>query len=318
MLGMHTVDALYADLARVGARFDTLIPFWLGEPLIHPEFGAIWQASLRVATEHGVFGAVELHTNATHLDRARARLALNEAPIRQVWHLSLDAATRDTYRRVKGRDLFDTVEANITAFLAEKVRLGAVWPRPVFQFIVGRNNANEAEAFVERWTRVCRDLGIAARVAAQDVPPGDDPVVYLRQLDAPTPEDQSAENRIFRDVVARLGLRLPRPELSPAVVVGPNRAVCASPWKSPTVGWDGTVTMCTRDNAHRQALGNLHQTPFSELWWGPAMGARRARVAAADYDGLEVCASCFIPRSGNTTGITEAEIGGWLRSPDLP
>jgi len=49
----------------VGARFDTLIPFWLGEPLIHPEFGAIYRAGLRAAVEGRVFGKVEVHTNAT-------------------------------------------------------------------------------------------------------------------------------------------------------------------------------------------------------------------------------------------------------------
>ena len=46
-LALGTARALFDDLARVGARFDTLILFWLGEPLIHPDFGAIHAAALR-------------------------------------------------------------------------------------------------------------------------------------------------------------------------------------------------------------------------------------------------------------------------------
>jgi radical SAM protein with 4Fe4S-binding SPASM domain len=74
------------------------------------------------------------------------------------------------------------------------------------------------------------------------------------------------------------------------------------------VGWDGRVTTCTRDNRFENALGNVKETPFSQLWWGAEMGARRRRVATADYTGLSVCRACFIPRSANTTDITAAEI----------
>ncbi len=311
MLSLTTAQRVFDDLARVGARFDTLIPFWLGEPLIHPEFGAIYRAGLRAAVDHGTFGQVELHTNATHLGRDRVRAALNTAPVRQVWHLSLDAATRDAYRRVKGVDRFTEVEANVEAFLTQKARLGAPWPRPVFQFIVGRNNAHEAEAFRARWERACDARGLAVQAAAQHVPDGSDAIVFFRQLDAPTPEDQAAENQVFRDTMARLGLALPRPDLSPERLEPGHARPCASPWKSPTIAWDGTLTMCTRDNRAVQALGNVNDTPFSELWWGAEAAARRARVASGSYAGLPVCGACFIPYSANTTDLRPEDVAAW-------
>lgn len=52
--------------------------------------------------EAGTFTRLELHTNATHLGRDRVRVALNAAPLPQTWHFSLDAASRETYRAVKG------------------------------------------------------------------------------------------------------------------------------------------------------------------------------------------------------------------------
>jgi radical SAM protein with 4Fe4S-binding SPASM domain len=306
-LPLSTAEAVFDDLRRVGARFDTLIPFWLGEPLVHPEFGAIYAAGLRAATA-GAFGKVELHTNATHLGPAQVRQALNLAPVPQVWHFSLDAATRETYRRVKGKDRFDVVDRNVDAFLEAKAARGARWPRPVFQFIVSDNNAAEIPAFRARWEKACRDRKIPVRAAAQNVPPGEEAVVFFRQLDAPTPEEQAKQNVVFREAMAREGLALPRPGQTPTALSGENRAVCSAFWKSPVVGWDGRVTTCTRDNRFENALGNVKETPFSQLWWGAEMGARRRRVATADYTGLSVCRACFIPRSANTTDITPAEI----------
>lgn len=309
-LPLGLAEALFDDLADVGARFDVLLPFWLGEPLLHPDFGALWRAGLRAAAEHGVFRRVELHTNATHLDEGRRKAALNAAPVPQTLHLSLDAATRETYRRVKGVDRFDDVEANVAALLAEKAARRAPWPRPVLQFIVGENNAAEARVFRDRWTDRARALGLPVRAAAQRVPDGDDVVIFFRQLDAPTPEAQARENAVYRRTMASLGLALPAPDKSPTVLPA-GGAVCACFWKSPVIGWDGSVTTCTRDNRLQNRLGSLYEQRFSSLWWGPAMRARRDQVARADYAGLDACQGCYIPRSANTTDITPAEVSAW-------
>ena len=160
MLDPRLALALFDDLAAVGARFDTLILFWLGEPLLHPHFPAIYQAALRASAQHQIFGQVEVHTNATHLNAARARVALNAGAVRQVWHFSLDAARRDTYRLIKGVDLFERVESQVESFVAEKGRLGAPWPRLVFQFIVSDKNQAEVPQFRRRWESACRRAGL--------------------------------------------------------------------------------------------------------------------------------------------------------------
>ncbi len=306
-LPLATADSVFADLLRVGAHFDTLILFWLGEPLVHPEFGAIYQAALRAAGA-GAFGKVELHTNATHLTAANVRVALNLSPVPQVWHFSLDAAARDTYRRIKGADRFEAVDAHVDAFLAAKASRGARWPRPVFQFIVSDRNASEVRLFRARWEQACRTRGLPVRAAAQQVPRGEDAVVFFRQLDCATPTEQARQNAVFRTAMASEGLALPRDDRSPQSVTGENVRACACFWKSPVIGWDGRVTTCTRDNRLENAIGDVHATPFSALWWGDEMNSRRQRVARADYTGLAPCQACFIPRSANSTDITPAEI----------
>lgn len=305
-LPLSTAESVFADLVQAGARFDTLILFWLGEPLVHPEFGAIYRAALRAASA-GVFARVELHTNATHLGPSQVRAALNLAPVPQVWHFSLDATSVATYRRIKGVDRLATVEANVRAFLDAKAARGARWPRPVFQLIVSDQNEGEIPEFRTRWERACRERGLPVRAAAQQVPPGEDAVVFFRQLDAPTPAEQDRQNAVFRGAMARAGLALPRPDRSVTAVAGPP-GVCACLWKSPVIGWDGRVTTCTRDNRHENLLGNVHERPFSQIWWGRELAERRRAVARNDYGGLPACAGCFIPRSANSTDITRAEI----------
>ncbi|MDO9280588.1 MAG: SPASM domain-containing protein, partial [Pseudomonadota bacterium] len=189
-----------------------------------------------------------------------------------------------------------------------KAARGARWPRPVFQFIVSENNAGEVTAFRARWEAACRARGLPVRTAAQVVPSGEDAVVFFRQLDCPTPAEQARQNTVFRAAMAAQGLALPREDRSPTALSEENVAVCSCFWKSPVIGWDGTVTTCTRDNRFANTLGNVTTTPFSTLWWGPEMAARRARVGRVDYGGLPVCATCFIPRSSNSTDITPAEI----------
>lgn len=309
MLDPALFEGLVDDLVRSGGGFDALVLFWLGEPLIHPHFGRVFRAGLRAAARHGTFGKIEVHSNGTHLDAAKAGALLNRADVPQVLHLSLDAATRDTYRVVKGLDRFEAVEANIEAFLRRRAASGARWPRPVLQFIVGSNNVGEAEAFRARWAGLCRSLGLPVRAAAGHVPPGDDAVVFFRQLDCPTPADQERHNALFRDEMARQGLALPPQSARGERVAADNRAACSGFWKSPVVSWDGHLTTCTRDNLLQNAVGNLKEASFSDLWWGRAMAARRARVADGDYDGLDLCQTCFIPRSLNHADLSADDIG---------
>lgn len=302
------VEALVADLVSVGARFDTLIPFWLGEPLLHPHFGHLWRLCLRAAARHGTFGRIEVHTNATHLDEARAAAVLNDADVPQTWHFSLDAVTADTYRQVKGRDRYALVVAQVQRLLELKAARRARWPRPVFQFIASSNNIGEVAAFRAFWERACSGLGLPVRAAAGHVPPGEDAVVFFRQRDCPTPEMQERENRVFREAMAALGLALPEAARRGELVRPENLSPCSGFWKSPVVSWRGDVTACTRDNLLENRLGNLAEARFSELWWGSAMAARRAAVARGDYAGLPPCATCFIPRSLNHAELSAADV----------
>jgi len=185
----------------------------------------------------------------------------------------------------------------------------------VFQFIVGSNNVHTSRAFLEHWTELCRSLGTPARAAAGHVPPGDDPIVFFRQLDCPTPAQQEAENAVFRQAMAQLGISPPPHDSAPiSDAPSASRVPCSGFWKSPVIGWRGDVTTCTRDNVLQNRLGSIAETPFGELWWGGTARGWRRQVADGDYTGRALCQTCFIPRSLNHTGITRSEIDLWADS----
>jgi MoaA/NifB/PqqE/SkfB family radical SAM enzyme len=110
-----------------------------GEPLMYPWIDQV----LELLAQHEI--AVTMNTNATLLrekvlDRLLALHAL---------HLkcSLDAATRETYRRIRGSDLFERVSANVRGFAERARELPHMHFIPVF--VVMRENLDEVLPFVD-------------------------------------------------------------------------------------------------------------------------------------------------------------------------
>ena len=210
-LSLDILEGLLEDWISQQVRFDTLILFWLGEPLLHPEFELIYQELLRVAVQHQVFGKIEVHSNSVLLDENRRGVLLNSASVPQVFHCSLDANTPQTYLDIKGRDLFPQAKKNTERFLLEKWQKKARYPRIVLQFIVGSNNAHEVQEFRDDWQSWARENQGTLDCVAGQVPQGEQDCIFFRQLDCPDQETQLQENQIFRDSMQKIGLHFPNP-----------------------------------------------------------------------------------------------------------
>ncbi|MFM7201843.1 MAG: radical SAM protein [Myxococcota bacterium] len=316
------VQALLADCARHGIQFDNLVLFWLGEPLLHPEFNAIYEDVLAHTGPSGIFKQVEVHTNASMLTRQMAARLLNRRAVPQRWHLTLDAADAGTYLEIKGVELLARVEENVERLILWKGRGGFAGPQLVLQYIVSDRNEAEVDAFIARWKPVFERARLPLELTAFHVPHTfEKSYLFFKSLDCPTPEEQARQNTVFQRVVKRLGLSAPlasgdadvhtEQKLEAPVERLAQRleTPCSGFWKSPVIGWNGMLTTCTRDSLGENQLGNVLQTPFSTLWFGEGRIARwRQHVGAGDYGDLTLCQSCFIPRSINYTGISAGEI----------
>lgn len=110
-----------------------------GETFMYPWIDDV----LELLSHHPI--AVTINTNATMLTpKVTPRLlALHELELK----CSIDAATRSTYHRIRGRDVFDRVVTNVTNFSA--VAHDQPHIRRILVYVVMRENLNEVLPFVD-------------------------------------------------------------------------------------------------------------------------------------------------------------------------
>jgi MoaA/NifB/PqqE/SkfB family radical SAM enzyme len=127
--------ALFEQIRPV-AEHITLIG---GETFMYPWFEEV----LQLLSGHPV--AVTIVTNATMLTPkiAPRLLALHELELK----CSIDAATRGTYHRIRGRDVFDRVMRNLRTF-SEMAR-GERHVRRILVYVVMRENLHEVLPFID-------------------------------------------------------------------------------------------------------------------------------------------------------------------------
>jgi radical SAM protein with 4Fe4S-binding SPASM domain len=145
-------------LTALPAECELVLPFAGGEPLLHR------QLSQMVALCHGLGKRTELATNATLLTRRRGQELMAAGLDTLV--ISLDAASAETYERIRRGGSFTRTCANVEAFLRHKIATDApVWV--VIQMVLLPENAHEVEALFRRWRR---HPGVdAVRVKADEV-----------------------------------------------------------------------------------------------------------------------------------------------------
>jgi len=201
-LDLALYEKILAGIAEEGPDFDHLILQWMGEPTLHP--GWLTMLETAVATAGHRFGYFRVDTNALRLDEAAARAvcALATAhpgrPILLVF--SLDAATPETYRAVKGRDAFARATGNVERFLRRRHELVDVTRSPLnaqFQLVVQSGNADEVGAFVDHWDGLLAELNTAGT---------HDEIMIKRVAIGTGGPAQSAADRRYDRVVAELGL----------------------------------------------------------------------------------------------------------------
>lgn len=137
---------------------ELILPFGGGEPLLHRDIGPM----IRRCTDAG--RRVELATNATLLDGRRSGELIRAGLSTLI--VSLDAARRETYERIRRGASFERTCTNVMTFLRTKQRLrAATWV--VIQMISLPENRGEERALRRQWGRV-RGVNVV-RVKADEV-----------------------------------------------------------------------------------------------------------------------------------------------------
>ncbi len=159
--GPRELEALSADsFAKALSAAPTIGGLTLSsgdsDPLLHPEFESI----LETATKHQV--GMDLYTNG-HALTARLARRFVESRCVGMMNFSLDAATPETYRRIRGASL-DRVRSKIEMLRSMREEVGTHRPSFSFNFVAMADNIEELPDFV----RMAKRLG-AARVCVGDL-----------------------------------------------------------------------------------------------------------------------------------------------------
>ncbi|MBL7147678.1 MAG: radical SAM protein [Nanoarchaeota archaeon] len=309
------IDELIKDIKDNHMRFDALVLFWLGEPLLHPKFNEIYGNILQENKKHNLFNKIEVHTNGYLINEEIISTIFKYKDIVQRWHFSLDAATKETYKKIKNRDYYEDVIKNVKNLVRKKSEKKSKYIQLVFQFIIEQKNHKEAKVFSEYWKNYLKSLKIHCEIYGYFVPNLNKSCVFFRQLDCLRKEEQEEANKLYEETLKEIKIASP-PLLNTIQhrLKSKKASVCSGMWKSPTIRWDGKVTVCTNDCELRLEVGDLNKNSLSKIWWdNKDLKIMRKDMLNRDYSKNRLCKNCEIPKSQNYTGISTEEIDQYLK-----
>ena len=224
--------------------------------------------------------------------------------------ISLDAATPETYHKIRGRDFFLRILEDLKTLQETKRRKGTVTPYVRLQFVLQHDNVGEIPDLID----VAKEMGADS--------------VYYQPLETLLVADRKDEltEGVTRDLLAeRLSEARDKAEAddigtNAGILLGslpsyyrkyekgapedPPSRVCLLPWFSVYITVDGNVRPCCSfgDN-ETLVMGNIFDTPFEEIWNSEKY--LKFRRAAVDRRlGYEVCRNCTPNRLRDFLSLT--------------
>jgi radical SAM protein with 4Fe4S-binding SPASM domain len=264
-----------------------------GEPLFNPEYKRIFKH----ITEHYSGIRIHLSTNGTLLGPAWRKRFVKYGNLSM--NVSINAATRETYHQVVGKDLFEKLIDNLTSFRDMREAAGIIDTTNFScSFVVMKQNLEEMPRFVD----------LAATLRANRVQFMDLMLLTKESLAYAVTDRKEETVRSLDEAVARgrrhgivVGSFLnsaandclvvnktreqddPNPTQASRADDAPVRQVrlrpCYAPWTSIMTTMDGGVHPCCRSN---RVLGNLRERSIAEVWNGSLYQDFRKRVNSAE------------------------------------
>ena len=136
----------------LGINYVTTYGF--GEPLLDPHFfGRTEYAKSKQISR------VTTNTNAMYLNNEKAGRIL-ESGLDEVY-VSLDAATEETYKRIRPGLSFEMVEQNVLNLVEKKKKRNSRKPQIILSFVESSINKHEARQYIKKWKDKVDNISIS-------------------------------------------------------------------------------------------------------------------------------------------------------------
>jgi radical SAM protein with 4Fe4S-binding SPASM domain len=284
-MDLETVARVSRSLAKLGVERVDLTG--KGDPIVHPQLGEV----VRLIKGAGL--TCSMFANGT-VHRPGLIETLVESGLDRL-NLSLNAASREAYLRVAGKDLYDQALAFLNQVLAVRRAAGRSRPWVRVTFVLCKDNVED----MDRTVALCCQLGVdeggwcimgelpettslqldraeADRLLAGI--PG-----WMRQLEGRGVAHDLAT--LAEDLRLRIG--------SGAAQDNPlqRELPCYEGWYHTVIGPDGAVVPCCY--CEQERLGNIAEQDFARIWTGPRYRDFRRRALALPSTKEPICRECF-------------------------
>lgn len=217
-----------------------------GEPLMAPHIFDIIERIKTVAPST----LLNMDTNALLLDEEKAERILDSRL--DVLLFSVNAATAETYKKVRGSSKFDQMIANIERFLAMRQERGYVWPRVKVQLIVMADTKDEIGLFKEQWAG--RDVDVV--------------------------------------LIPAINWGGHRPEVGSLMQLPKRRYPCGFLFNSFSINWDGKVSFCNVDYDNLGVIGDVNRQSIAGVWQGEEFDRYRRLHKSGRWAEIDLCRDC--------------------------
>lgn len=287
-------DPLPHELKRAAAELPNLrrtVLHGIGEPLLNKHLPEM----VRFAKAQGSW--VLFNSNGILLTRAWQD-ALIDSGLDEL-RISLDAATPQTFQKLRGAPTFDRIVANLRQFVARTAERGVSHPRLSLWMVAIRDNIHELPALVD----LAADIGIPEVYFQRLVYNG---LGVARKAQSLHGETEGRARALIEEATARAeargivlgasGATAPLESLRASAHARPW-AKCQRPWNSTYVTAHGKVLpCCIAPFAHGDfpgmILGDLTQHSLEDIWHGETY--RRFRERLQSDDPHPCCRTCGV------------------------
>jgi radical SAM protein with 4Fe4S-binding SPASM domain len=262
----------------------TVVPFFRGEPLLHPQFDEI----LRLIPSKQVNETVAFDTNCQMLTPEISEAIIERCRDCKLYiFLSLDGITDPTYNSMRCGGNRELAYKNVHYLLRRRKEEKLQFPKVRIQFIVHENNHHEAEKFIEYW----RSFDYWDELPIMDYIQDDRDFIHLRRWI--TGQKQDVADKLYDELLMRLGIKR---EAMPSNVdlrdCHLGNFPCENLFAMPMIRANGDVTVCNNDVELSLKVGNVMEQSFVDIWTGDKINKLRYSHLFNNRNGIKKCVEC--------------------------
>jgi MoaA/NifB/PqqE/SkfB family radical SAM enzyme len=253
----------------------------IGESFVNKDF----MEMLRYVKDHDIF--VELYDNFFYINKQMSQQIV-EMEIDRIF-ISLDAATKETYEKMRPGSNFTTVLEHIGELFRIKREQNKDFPGISFHFIVTADNIKEIPAYIKLIRKLSNgESGIQFSRLLHRYPEIEPMFIEIPDEVIESSEELARENGIR--VNWNLDVLSEKPPVQECIE-----------WIMPFIFVTGDVIPCcsgneanNRDNQRKYSLGNIFEQDFGTIWNGERYRKLRKDIQSGKCRGY--CYNCCLYR----------------------